>query len=92
MSVVSQKVGGRRRKELVSAITMEGGYAAIRRVQGGRRKEVLQVRRRVSNILFKCMLDVLQLSKRFKEIESVGILVWFLQEDTWFVLVCASCP
>ena len=43
MSVVSEKVGGRRGKELVSPIVMEGAYAAIRRVQEARRKEILQV-------------------------------------------------
>lgn len=43
MSVVSEKVGGRRGKELVAPIVMEGGYAAIRRVQEARRKEILQV-------------------------------------------------
>lgn len=44
MSVVSEKVGGRRGKELVSPIVMEGAFAAIRRVQEARRKEILQVR------------------------------------------------
>lgn len=43
MSVVSEKIGGRRGKELVSPIVMEGAYAAIRRVQEARRKEILQV-------------------------------------------------
>ncbi|CBN77134.1 hypothetical protein Esi_0036_0099 [Ectocarpus siliculosus] len=43
MSVVSEKVGGRRGKELVAPIVMEGGYAAIGRVQEARRKEILQV-------------------------------------------------
>eukprot|EP00752_Nemacystus_decipiens_P007282 g6518.t1 len=43
MSVVSEKVGGRRGKELVSPIVMEGAYAAICRVQDARRKEILQV-------------------------------------------------
>lgn len=43
MGVVAEKVGGRRGKELVSPIVMEGAYAAIRRVQEARRKEVLQV-------------------------------------------------
>lgn len=46
MLVVAEKVGGRRGRELVSPIVMEGGYAAIRRVQEARRKEVLQVRLR----------------------------------------------
>lgn len=43
MAVVSEKVGSRPGKELVSPIAMEGGYAAIRRVREARRKEVLQV-------------------------------------------------
>lgn len=43
MHVVAEKAGGRRGKEVVSPIEMEGGYAAIRRVQDARRKEVLQV-------------------------------------------------
>lgn len=43
MSVVSERVGGRRGKELISPIVMEGAYAAIRRVQEARRKEILQV-------------------------------------------------
>eukprot|EP00903_Cladosiphon_okamuranus_P008959 g8573.t1 len=43
MSVVSEKVGGRRGTELVSPIVMEGAYAATRRVQEARRKEILQV-------------------------------------------------
>lgn len=43
MLVVSEKAGGRRGKELVSPIVMEGAYAAIRRVQEARRKEILQV-------------------------------------------------
>lgn len=51
MSVVSERVGGRRGKELVSPIVMEGGYAAIRRVEEARKKEVLQVR------LILCLLE-----------------------------------
>lgn len=47
MLVVSEKVGGRRGKELIAPIVMEGGYAAIRRVQEARKKEILQVRARV---------------------------------------------
>ena len=41
--MVKEKVGGRRGKELVSPLVMEGAYAAIRRVQEARRKEILQV-------------------------------------------------
>lgn len=44
MLVVSEKVGGRRGKELIAPIVMEGGYAAIRRVQEARKKEILQAR------------------------------------------------
>lgn len=44
MSVVSEKVGGRRGKELIAPIVMNGTYTAIRRVQEARRKEILQVR------------------------------------------------
>lgn len=44
MSVVSVKVGGRRGKELIAPIVMNGTYTAIRRVQEARRKEILQVR------------------------------------------------
>lgn len=43
MMVVSEKVGGRRGKELVSPIVMDGAYTAIRRVREARKKEVLQV-------------------------------------------------
>ncbi|CAM9852836.1 unnamed protein product [Scytosiphon promiscuus] len=43
MSVVSEKVGGRRGKELIAPIVMNGAYTAIRRVQEARRKEILQV-------------------------------------------------
>ena len=50
MSVVSEKVGGRRGKELVSPLVMEGAYAAIRRVQAARRKEILQVGRCIRSI------------------------------------------
>lgn len=44
MGVVADKAGGRRGKELVSPIEMEGAYAAIQRVQEARRKEMLQVK------------------------------------------------
>lgn len=44
MGVVAERAGGRRGKELVSPIEMDGAYAAIRRVQEARRKEALQVR------------------------------------------------
>lgn len=44
MGVVADRAGGRRGKELVSPMEMDGAYAAIRRVQEARRKEALQVR------------------------------------------------
>lgn len=57
MSVVSEKVGGRRGKELIAPIVMEGGYAAIRRVQEARKKEILQVCACLCVLIPKCIFS-----------------------------------
>lgn len=50
--VVVDKVGRRRGKELLSPVVLEeGSYAAIRRVQEARQKEVLQVAEPASRAL-----------------------------------------